>query len=205
MNENTTSPNRARFQRPERRQIEMRMDSLDQLVPADHRARIVRRFVESLDSTPLYERIRAVEKHAGRPPIDPRILMTLWLFATDGETRMIVSVDATNSGSDRNQMAPMQEDIKDRYGKYLVDGGFANKDDIKRVEQNDSPVIAPLHGEDGLREQGADPHARQRGDSEEMFAFRQRMAGEEAKGKAVALWHALPFNLLRTIHWQFIT
>jgi transposase len=39
-------------------------------------------FVEGLDLTPLYSRIRAVEGHPGRPPIDPAILVALWLYAT---------------------------------------------------------------------------------------------------------------------------
>jgi len=429
MNEKNTPSHRVRVQRPERRQIEMRMHSLDQLISADHRVRIVWRFVESLDLTPLYEQIQAVNEHAGRPPIDPRILMALWLFATiegissgreidrrcerdlpymwicggvgvnhhsisdfqtahgdllaqlltdtiaallhqdlitldvvaqdgmrvrasagkssfrrqptlekcreqagqrvrqmreerenhggdvgnarqqaareraarereervhkaleeleqlkqqkekrkkgsgqtarasttdpeartmkmanggynpaynvqfatEGESRLIVAVDVTNSGSDRGQMSPMQKDVRDRYqkspGKYLVDGGFANKDDITLVEKNQSEVIAPIHGEDSMRERGVDPHARQKGDSDEMFAFRQRMTSEEAKTlyrqrssiaefpnaecrnrglqqfgvrglvkvKAVALWHALTFNLMRMIDLGFVT
>jgi transposase len=39
-------------------------------------------YVKGLDLSPFYARIRAVEGHAGRPPIDPAILMTLWLLAT---------------------------------------------------------------------------------------------------------------------------
>jgi transposase len=39
-------------------------------------------FVEQLDLRPLYERIQAVEGVAGRPAIDPRILVVLWLYAT---------------------------------------------------------------------------------------------------------------------------
>ena len=35
-----------------------------------------------LDLTPLYDRIKAVERQPGRPPIDPKILMALWLYAT---------------------------------------------------------------------------------------------------------------------------
>lgn len=71
-----------RFQRVERRQIEWRALSLDQLLPGDHPARLVWAYVESLDVSPLYERIRAVEGHVGRSPIDPKILLALWLFAT---------------------------------------------------------------------------------------------------------------------------
>ena len=35
-----------------------------------------------MDLSPLYQPIKAVEGHAGRPPIDPKILMALWLYAT---------------------------------------------------------------------------------------------------------------------------
>ena len=39
-------------------------------------------FVAGLDLSPLHDRIRAVEGHPGRPPIDPAILVALWLYAT---------------------------------------------------------------------------------------------------------------------------
>jgi transposase len=106
-------------------------------------------------------------------------------FASDGDARVIVTVDVTNSGSDRGQMSPMHEQIRQRYGKspehYAVDCGFATKEEITAVEQGGSRVIAPIHGEEKMSESGTDPHARQRGDSDEMFAFRQRMATPEAK------------------------
>lgn len=38
--------------------------------------------MEGLDLSELYSRIKAVEGRAGRPPIDPRILLALWLYAT---------------------------------------------------------------------------------------------------------------------------
>jgi transposase len=71
-----------RLRRAERGQIEWRPFSLDQLVPEDHRARLVWQFVEELDLTPLLAGIKAVEGHAGHPPADPRILLALWLYAT---------------------------------------------------------------------------------------------------------------------------
>ena len=71
-----------RLQRPNRAQIELRPVDLEGLLPADHRARVVWEFVEGLDLAPLYVEIKAVEGHAGRPPIDPAILMALWLYAT---------------------------------------------------------------------------------------------------------------------------
>jgi transposase len=77
--EPTGSP---RLQLPNRDQLELRSIDLDGLLAADHRARLVWEFVQGLDLAPLYKGIRAVEGHAGRPPIDPAILMALWLYAT---------------------------------------------------------------------------------------------------------------------------
>jgi transposase len=71
-----------RVQRPNRSQMELRPVDLDALLPPDHRARLVWEFVEGLDLGPLYGEIKAVEGHAGRPSIDPAILMSLWLYAT---------------------------------------------------------------------------------------------------------------------------
>jgi transposase len=73
---------RPRLRRAERRQVELRALSLDDLVAPEHRVRLVWGFVEGLDVSPLYEAIRSVEGHAGHPPADPRILMALWLYAT---------------------------------------------------------------------------------------------------------------------------
>jgi transposase len=55
---------------------------LDDLVSADHRVRLVWRFVEGLDLSAITAQIKAVEGRPGHPPADPRILMALWLFAT---------------------------------------------------------------------------------------------------------------------------
>lgn len=71
-----------RLRHAERRQIEWRPYSLDDLVPEEHRVRLVWQFVEGLDLRPLLARIKAVEGHAGHAVADPRILMALWLYAT---------------------------------------------------------------------------------------------------------------------------
>ena len=368
------SGDHARVNRPERLQIEWRPLSLDQLLPADHRARLVWQYVCSLDLSRLYANIKSVEGQPGRDAVDPRILMTLWMFATiesissarrlallcerdlvyqwicggvgvnyhllsdfrtahgefldelltlsvatllqqglvtldvvaqdgmrvrasaggssfrrektlrkclaeaeeqvrklrqerenesqpaaidarceaaqkravserqervqkalkeleqlqrqkeqrkkgtgkdarcsttdpearnmkmgdsgfrpaynvqlatDGDSRIIIGVDVTNSGSDGGRMSPMHEQVRERYGqtpgKYLVDCGFASHEDITLVEQRGSQVYAPIHGEERMREKGVDPYARQKKDTDESFAFRQRMATEEAK------------------------
>lgn len=71
-----------RVQRADRTQVTWQPWALDQLLPADHRARLVWRFVEGLDLAPLYTRLAAVEGAPGRPAIDPQILVALWLYAT---------------------------------------------------------------------------------------------------------------------------
>lgn len=65
-----------------RNQVEFRECSLDQLIAEDHEARIVWEYVRGLDLSALYSPIQAVEHGPGQSPADPRILMTLWLYAT---------------------------------------------------------------------------------------------------------------------------
>src|SRR5213078_2710395 len=55
---------------------------LDGLVAADDPVRSVWAFVETLDLSALYAAIEAREGEPGRAPIDPKILMALWLWAT---------------------------------------------------------------------------------------------------------------------------
>jgi transposase len=55
---------------------------IDDLIDSDHPARAVWRFAEGLDLSLLYDRVRARGATAGRPAIDPRLLVALWLYAT---------------------------------------------------------------------------------------------------------------------------
>ena len=71
-----------RVQSAVRNQVELRACDLDATLPAEHQARAVWAFVQSLDLQGLYAQIRAVEGSVGRAPIDPAILMSLWLYAT---------------------------------------------------------------------------------------------------------------------------
>jgi transposase len=71
-----------RVVRADRSQLELRPFDLDSTVPQDHRARLVWRAVEALDLSGFYERIKAREHTAGRPPGDPKVFVALWLYAT---------------------------------------------------------------------------------------------------------------------------
>src|SRR5262249_51887048 len=72
----------ARLRYANRQQVEMRMCALDALIPEEHPVRLVWAYVEKLDLGDLLAKIRAIEGAAGASATDPRILLTLWLYAT---------------------------------------------------------------------------------------------------------------------------
>ena len=59
-------------------------------------------------------------------------------YGTTCEGQVVVGVDVVTVGSDQGQMPPMLDQIEDRFGQrpkeVLVDGGFANLEDIERVQ-----------------------------------------------------------------------
>jgi transposase len=71
-----------RLRVPIRDQIEMRWQSLEDLLEADHPARIIWAAVCTLDLKSWLGEIKAVEGHVGRDATDPRLLVALWVFAT---------------------------------------------------------------------------------------------------------------------------
>jgi transposase len=153
-------------------------------------------------------------------------------FATDTASQVIVGVEVVTSGSDAGQMAPMVQQIEQRYevipAEYLVDGGFAQHDQIDAVTARGSIVYAPVPKP---RDPTVDRYAAKPDDSPAVAAWRARMATDPAKAiykeraataecvnalargralvllrvrsrlkvKAVALWQALAHNLLRGV------
>src|SRR5271167_4864878 len=65
---------------PDRAQLRWEMVDLDSQLPDDHRARLVWAFVEGLDLSEFYDRIKA--RDAGRPAMDPQVVLAVWLYAT---------------------------------------------------------------------------------------------------------------------------
>jgi transposase len=82
-NRPVTSPvGKPRVQAADRSQMQLRMMDMDSLVPPDHVVRAIWALVEGMDLSGLYGRIRAVEGRVGRSPIDPKIMLALWIYAT---------------------------------------------------------------------------------------------------------------------------
>jgi transposase len=70
-----------RLKRANRAQGVMDVVSLDDLIPQDHRARAFWQLLEGVDLSGFAEGIRSRDGHAGRPALDPQVLLCLWLFA----------------------------------------------------------------------------------------------------------------------------
>src|SRR3712207_5710125 len=80
-----------RLRRAERRQVSLRPVSLEDLLPADHRARFVWALAERLDLSALYGAIQAGEGRPGHPSADPPVLLALWDPQSGGEGKSVDS------------------------------------------------------------------------------------------------------------------
>jgi len=72
---------RPRLRRINRQQLVMRPMDVEQLVAEDHEVRAIWDFVGRLDLSPYYEEVEAVEGEAGRPALDPQLMVSLWIYA----------------------------------------------------------------------------------------------------------------------------
>jgi transposase len=65
----------------DREQLCWRPIDIERLIAADHPARAVWEFIGRLDLSPYQQDARAVEGKAGRPGWEPRLLVSLWVYA----------------------------------------------------------------------------------------------------------------------------
>jgi hypothetical protein len=103
-------------------------------------------------------------------------------LAVDTDTRAIVGVGVTNSGSDYGKIAPMIEEVERRTGKrakeWLVDGGYASLTDIQDAGEQGVKVLAPVPQP---RSADINPHLPKKNDPEHVAAWRERMGTDAAK------------------------
>ncbi len=131
----------ARVVRPDRRQLRWDMIDLEGLLPADHRARLVWSFVESLDLSQLYDQVLSREGEAGRPAADPAVLLSLWLYAT---------IEGVGSARELERLA--QSDAAYRWlagGVPLNDHGLADfrVDSVEVLDRLLTQSVTALIGE----------------------------------------------------------
>lgn len=152
----------ALVQRAQRHQVETGF-TLDDRVAHDHAVRAIEAVIGALDLTGLDARIRANEEVGGRPAIDPRIALTLRVFGTtQGEAH--ASEIARRTRTD------------DIYRWICVDGGYVQKEEIRRVERGGTRVFAPQP-----KRIAAPGGARDGQRTGEEQAFHKRIASEEGK------------------------
>jgi transposase len=155
-------------------------------------------------------------------------------FATTTNGRGIVGVMVTNSGNDWGEMSPMTQEVARRVSsmptEWVVDGGFAKKDDITALANRSITVIAPVHKS---KNKSIDPFDPKPDDSPAVADWRRRMATPEAKAiyrergsvaelvnadvrchrgldhipvrglakaRTVALWMAIAYNVMRWLN-----
>ena len=103
-------------------------------------------------------------------------------LATDVDSRFVVGVRVTNSGSDMGQLVPMLEQLESGPGLEpkvaLVDGGFVNLAQIATAADRGVTVYAPVPTP---RNPENDPHAPKAGDPPAVVEWRARMKTERAK------------------------
>ena len=132
----------ARYLCADREQLRWDLVDLESQLPLDHRARIVWAFVESLDLCAFYARIGARDDTAGRPPPDPKVFLSVWLFAT-----------LENIGSARAVCRACERDIAFR---WLCGGVAMNYHGLSDFRSNHADLLDDLltHSVCGLMAEG---------------------------------------------------
>ena len=104
--------------------------------------------------------------------------------ATDVDSQVIVGVGVVTHGSDGGQAVPMVRQIQGRTGAsptaYLMDGGFATRDDITALEHDGITVYAPTRSPRTTTSGRTRAEARP-DDTPEVAVWRTRMETDEAK------------------------
>jgi len=93
-------PDQPRLLSADRCQLQFRTFDLESTLSDDHRARVLWAMVERLDLSAFYAEIDSRGSEPGRPAIDPKILLCLWLYATAegvGSARAIERYSTTDA------------------------------------------------------------------------------------------------------------
>ena len=105
-------------------------------------------------------------------------------LATDVDSGMIVGIAVVKQGSDANQATPMDAQIVARTGSHpttlLVDGGFAQREEITALTQRGVDVYAPTRPPRTTTSGRTQEMARS-DDSSEVVTWRAKMATDSAK------------------------
>src|SRR5215469_1953872 len=114
------APGEPRLQAVNRQQMAWRAVDVEQLIAEDHPARAIWQLVGKLDLSSFYKGISAVEGEAGRPALDPQLLISLWIYGySEGvssarEIARLCEFDPAYHRSDRPTLSPWSLSMADR-------------------------------------------------------------------------------------------
>jgi transposase len=105
--------------------------------------------------------------------------------ATDVDSGLIVAVLVTAQASDNGLLVPMVDLATANVGtppkQVLADAGYSDAADVQQLEEATIEVLMPPKNERKEKEEGKDPYARKRRDSDEIAAWRARMGTAAAR------------------------
>jgi hypothetical protein len=113
---------------------------------------------------------------------DPAVNVQL---AADVESRAMVGVEVSAEGSDSGGLsAPLREQVEQRTGgkveEHLLDGGYLRKEDLEAAHAQGVALFIPPHTAQNRQQRGKEREP-QKGDSEAVREWKQRMKSEEGK------------------------
>jgi hypothetical protein len=113
---------------------------------------------------------------------DPAVNVQL---AADPESRAIVGVEVSAEGSDSGGLsAPLREQVEQRTGgkvkEHLLDGGYLRMEDLEEAHAQGVALFIPPHTAQDRQPRGQELEP-QKGDSEALREWKQRMKSKEGK------------------------
>jgi transposase len=197
-----------------RRQSVLRAVDVEQLIPASHPARLFWDVTGQLDLSAYYGAIKSKRGRAGRPTFDPRLLITVWLYAyqrgigsareiermckTDPGLQWLTGLDTINHHSLSDFRVEHDEALQGLFEQVL--GMLLLEKLIKRerVTQDGTKILARVRNNSFRREgrirehlEAARKHIAEMGDPcaqpNRQQSAQRRAARERAENLAVAL------------------
>ena len=111
--------------------ILLRTVDVEQLVPEDDPVRVIAELTGRLDLMNFYAAIETQEGEASREAIDPRLLISLWMYAY------------SQGVSSAREVSPLTEYHSGF--QWLSGMRVVNDQHLKRLKSNNSPTVPSIH------------------------------------------------------------
>lgn len=197
-----------------RQQNFLRTVDVEQLIPADHAARLFWEVTGQLDLSAYYAAIKTKRGRAGRPTFDPRLLISIWLYAYkrgigsareiermcqyDPGMQWLTALTTINHHSLSDFRVEHEEALKDLFQQVLGMLLLKKMITLERVTQDGTKILARVRNNSFRREgrirehlEAARQHIEELGDPDahptRSSSAQRRAAKERAEKLASAL------------------